>query len=181
MIDVTAFRWFMVTVPSMHERNAQRILERQRLVACLPMEMIKRRRSRYARPNASNTITVARPMLPRYLFVGMPTIEDGFGKLFRTRYIAGIVCINGRPAELSPADMLDLNEIAEGRKVAEGARALPDFEAGEIVQIVDHSMEQRPLRIRSIIDDRAELELIDKVLGCEVTFTADIDRLRKSA
>lgn len=152
--------WHIVRINRADEFRAQTMLSRLGVWVFLPTETKWRRLNRYAKEKRQRDY----PLLARYLIVGLVKGGPGWLALFKTGYIKGVVCENGRPYRLYQQEVEALNAaLAAGAYVAPGAqrfmRSGAEFAKGDEVFIVDGPYEGRKVQVADIVGPSAKIPL----------------------
>ncbi len=148
--------WYVVQTHVHAERKAAANLERQGFAVYLP-------RYQKRRSHARKIEIVARPLFPRYLFVGIDLATQRWRAIQSTLGVSHLVCWSGRPAsvERPVIDALKAREDEDGfikltRRTA--------FAPGDKVRIVEGAFIDR-LALVEGVSDRERVAVLLDLLG----------------
>ena len=156
---MTSNRWYIVYTQSQSEVRAEFNLRRQGFSTYLPRYLRTRRHAR-------RTETVARPLFPRYMFVGLDLTRDRWRSIQSTFGVSNLVFIGEEPAPV--ADHV-VDEI-RSRESNDGYVALglpPGIGPGSRIRLIDGIFADAKGVVDRIADHRRVAVLLE-LLGREV-------------
>ena len=156
---MTGALWYVVHTQPNGEARAEINLRRQGFDVYLPRYQRKRRHARKSE-------IVARPLFPRYLFVGLDLARDRWRAIQSTFGVTHLVLAGDEPAAV-PDGIVD--EIRD-REGGDGYVALglpPGIGRGSRVRLVDGLFAETKGVIERIVDDRRVAILLE-LLGRQV-------------
>jgi len=121
--------WYAVQTHINAENKAALHLERQGYQVYLP-RLLKRRR------HARRVDTVAAPLFPRYLFVGVDLLAQRWRSIQSTIGVTRLVCSGDKPA-LVPSVVIEALHQREDERGFVRLHQPPRFAQGDSVRIVD--------------------------------------------
>ena len=121
--------WYAVQTHINAENKAALHLERQGYQVYLP-RLLKRRR------HARRVDTVAAPLFPRYLFVGVDLLAQRWRSIQSTIGVTRLVCSGDKPA-LVPSVVIEALHQSEDERGFVRLHQPPRFAQGDSVRIVD--------------------------------------------
>jgi transcriptional antiterminator RfaH len=155
----SAVRWYVVHTQPNNEGRAEMHLRRQGFMTYFPRHLRRRRHARRVE-------MVARPLFPRYLFVGLDLAKDRWRSVQSTFGVSGLVTAGEMPVSVS--DQL-VGEI-RAREDAEGyvTLGLPaGLTSGSRVRLIDGLFAECQGVLERIADDR-RVSVLLSLLGREV-------------
>jgi len=151
-------RWYVVHTQPQNERRAELNLQRQGFATYLPRYLRNRRHAR-------KTETVARPLFPRYLFVGLDVARDRWRAIHSTFGVCQLVLAGDEPAPVPEGIVEEIRARESNGFVALGLPA--GLKAGSQVRLVDSIFANYQGVIDRIADDHRIAVLLE-LLGREV-------------
>jgi transcriptional antiterminator RfaH len=161
-------RWYVVQTQPNAEQKAVAHLDRQGFVTYLP-RYLKRRR------HARRVESVAVPLFPRYLFVGIDTAAQRWRSIFSTVGVSRLICNGDTPQAVS-------DQIVAALRAREDESGLvqldlrPSFRAGEKVCVLDGALAGCFGLYEGMKDSERVTVLLD-LLGRKVRVTVDLERV----
>jgi transcriptional antiterminator RfaH len=157
-------RWYVVQTQPHAETKAMGHLIRQGFAAYLP-RYLKRRR------HARRVETVAAPLFPRYLFVGVDMETQRWRSIHSTTGVARLVCNGDDPAPVPPdvVAALQRREDTAGYVMLERRQ---QFAPGERVRVVDGIFADN-LGLFEGMADKERVAILLDLLGRKVRILLD--------
>jgi transcriptional antiterminator RfaH len=159
-------RWYLVQTQVNAEAKAAVNLGRQGFAVYLP-RYLKRR------SHARKVETVARPLFPRYLFVGINLAAQRWRAIQSTPGVSHLVCWSDKPASVDDAvvNSLKAREDESGfiKLVSRAA-----FSPGDKVRIVEGAFTNSLALVEGVSDQRRVALLLD-LLGRKVRVLVEAD------
>lgn len=156
---MNAHRWYVVHTQPNGELRAEVNLRRQGFRTYLP-------RYKRSRRHARKTQMVARPLFPRYLFVGLDLSMDRWRSIQSTIGVSQLVLAGDHPASLPAGVVEEIRQReAEDGLVEIGLPA--GVKPGSKVRLIDGIFAENKGVIERIADDRRVAILLE-LLGREV-------------
>jgi transcriptional antiterminator RfaH len=153
-------RWHVAFTQPRAESLAARHLANQGFATFLPQ-------CRTLRSHARRVTAVARPLFPRYLFLGFDPERDRFRAVNGTRGVCHLVMSGDRPAAVPPGIVERLLAEADAAGIVPLA-SLALFERGAAVRIIDGALAGHVGRYETLRPDRRVVLLLN-LLGREMT------------
>jgi len=158
-------RWYVVHTQPNSESRANEHLRRQGYITFLP-KLLKRRR------HARKTETVSRPLFPRYIFVQLDTVHQGWHAIRSTLGVASLV-----GGEQGPTPVRD--GIVEALRAQQGSdgffRAqVRKFAPGEAIRVVD-GLFASAIGFFESMSDNERVSVLLEILGRRVRVVLDPD------
>ncbi|MBI1318957.1 MAG: transcriptional activator RfaH [Candidatus Hydrogenedens sp.] len=153
-------RWYAVFTQSHAETKAQFHLGRQGFDVYLPRTL--KRRS-----HARRVDSIAAPLFPRYLFVGIDLAAMRWRSILSTIGVAGLICHGDQPVAV-PRGVV---EEIRARENAEGLVLLlpasPSFRAGDPIRVTDGAFKDH-VGLFDVADDQRRVFILLDLLGRNV-------------
>lgn len=159
--------WFALRTAPMKEFAVEEILRLRGVTCFVPTEVKWRRHGRKKTP-------VARPLLPRYLFIRCPDPWD-IVRAMQGRGVCGVVCFDGVPAAIPERAVESLASRSGAAVPTRSARVHRAFTAGEKVEIVSGPFQGWCVELTEIKGDVGRVLL--KMFGTERTVEVSVSQL----
>jgi transcriptional antiterminator RfaH len=159
--------WFAVYTQPNAELKAAEHLVRQGYAAYLPRY---RRYVRHARTRA----LVLRPLFPRYLFVGLDRVTQGWRPIRSTVGVLGLVSSGEEPVAVAP-ETIDVLRRREGEGAFDVLSPASVLRAGDTVRVTQGPFADFVGRLLGIADHERVyilLDLLGRAVRAEVAATA---------
>lgn len=156
--------WYALRVAPQAEFVVAHLLRRRGVVAWAPCLTKWVQHNRYSRAAKK---AVRRPLLPGYVFVKVALLR-AWQVIRGVAGVLGMVCLEGRPWPLRPADIARVRRASSRLRARERDRAMPTnrgFDIGDVVEVLEGPLEALRLRVVEIAGGEARA-LID-FLGVE--------------
>jgi transcriptional antiterminator RfaH len=157
-------RWYVVQTQPHAETKAMGHLIRQGFAAYLP-RYLKRRR------HARRVETVAAPLFPRYLFVGVDIETQRWRSIHSTTGVARLVCNGDDPAPVPPDVVAGLQRREDTAGFVQLERR-QQFAPGERVRVVDGIFADN-LGLFEGMADKERVAILLDLLGRKVRILLD--------
>ena len=158
-------RWYVVQSQPNAEAKAVAHLERQGFVTYLP-RFLKRRR------HARRIETVAAPLFPRYLFVGIDINVQRWRSIFSTIGVSRLVCQGNLPTAVADRVIESLKAREENGFVHLELR--PNFRPGDKIRVLDGAFADC-LGLYEGMKDSDRVAILLDLLGRKVRVTVDVE------
>ena len=156
--------WYVVQTQTHAENKAAAHLLRQEFSVYLPRFQKRRRHAR-------RTETVAVPLFPRYLFVGVNMATQRWRSIQSTTGVSRLVCNGNEPAAV-PASVVEALQRREDEQVFVLLVQRTRFSAGEKVRVIDGAFADCFGLFEGMRDDERVTVLLD-LLGRKVRVMID--------
>ena len=166
MTDVLHPRWYVAHTQPHGEVKAVMHLLRQGFDVYLPRYLKKRRHARKIE-------TVAAPLFPRYLFVGVDVSAQRWRSISSTVGVARLVC-NGDAPTLVPDGVVEALRSREGENGFIKLERRVPFRPGDKVRVVDGAF-STCLGLFEGMADRERIAILLDLLGRKVRVVLDAD------
>jgi transcriptional antiterminator RfaH len=152
-------RWYVVHTQPQNELRAEINLRRQGFATYLP-------RYQRTRRHARKTETVARPLFPRYLFVGLDLARDRWRSIQSTFGVSNLVFAGDTPLAM-PDGVIEQIRAREGGEGFVTLGLPAGIGPGSRVRLIDGIFAESKGILERIADDRRVAILLE-LLGREV-------------
>jgi transcriptional antiterminator RfaH len=152
-------RWYVAQTHPHAETKAREHLERQAFAVFLPCYLKKRRHAR-------RVDTVAAPLYPGYLFVGIDLEAQRWRSIHSTVGVARLICRGEEPAPVPQAVIEELKRRQDENGMIRLERR-PRFKQGDTVRIVDGAFSDC-MGLYEGMSDRERIAILLDLLGRKV-------------
>ena len=133
----SGYAWYALLVSPQKEFAVQEILTRKGFLTYCPTDKRWRKSSRYVREKELRSF----PLVPGYLFVGMPAYSEPWHEVFKVNMVRGCIGYGGKPFAMPPTSMERMvRRFRNGfqRPTEEKfMRTYKEFKAGDVVRIAE--------------------------------------------
>ncbi|XUM21043.1 transcription termination/antitermination protein NusG [Bradyrhizobium oligotrophicum S58] len=149
-------KWFVVQCVGVSDKQVIHALARYDVETYVPrtivMKPVPRRRMSRQQRLSGHTIEVPTeaPLFPRYVFVQVDTSRPGWGHVFTSPGVGGLVCNEGRPVFMSEKEMAYVRSLENDGVIPGDISLMELFNVGDEVKVTDG-----PFRDFDAVVDRA--------------------------
>ncbi len=136
-------KWFVVQCVGVSDKQVIQGIERYEAETYTPrtivMKPVPRRRMSRQQRLSGHTIEVPTeaPLFPRYVFVQVDTSMPGWGHVFTSPGVGGLVCNEGRPVFMSEQQMAYIRSLENNGVIPGDITLLELFNVGDELKITD--------------------------------------------